>query len=231
MNDGFGLVEVIIALTLALVVFSIIINSVFDGTTATKKLSENQQVLEAIFHTVDTIKSDLGNCGMRLQEASFYYNLKPFEHTDTGYKLCFGVTSGFLNEPAFQGNTSVALNQDEFFKNKKKVLIYCTDYGSLEYAEISQWQQGRLFLNKELKYDYAKNSVVLVLKEIEYRFFAKQAQLKRKVDRGNFQPLLDRVSDFFVSFFPESQSVLYRIEVNKKEQVRGYIFLKNMVLK
>jgi hypothetical protein len=72
--------------------------------------------------------------------------------------------------------------------------------------------------------------VVLVLKEIEYRYFEKQAQLKRKVDRGHFQPLVDRVSDFFVSFFPESQSVLYRIEVNNREQIRGYIFLKNMVV-
>ena len=32
-----------------------------------------------------------------------------------------------------------------------------------------------------------------------------------------------------MTFFPDANSVLYRIEVNKKEQVRGYIFLLNLV--
>ena len=36
------------------------------------------------------------------------------------------------------------------------------------------------------------------------------------------------VTDFSVTYFPESNSVLYRIELDGKEQIRGYIFLMNM---
>jgi hypothetical protein len=67
------------------------------------------------------------------------------------------------------------------------------------------------------------------LKEVEYKHYAEQNILKRKVNKGYFQPLIEGVTDFYVKFFPESCSVLYRIEVNKKEQIRGYIFLTNMV--
>ena len=36
------------------------------------------------------------------------------------------------------------------------------------------------------------------------------------------------LTDFFISFFDDSKSVLYRLEINNREQVRGYIFLKSL---
>jgi hypothetical protein len=59
--------------------------------------------------------------------------------------------------------------------------------------------------------------------------YDQQNTLKRKTDGGYFQPLIENVTEFYVNFFPEAYSVLYRIEVNKKEQIRGYVFLTNMV--
>jgi len=84
-------------------------------------------------------------------------------------------------------------------------------------------------LKNPLQNDFPANSPVLVLKKVEYKFYSAQRLLKRKTDKGNFQPLLEEVSDFYVTFFPDANSVLYRIEVNKKEQIRGYIFLLNLV--
>ena len=88
---------------------------------------------------------------------------------------------------------------------------------------------GALVLKNPLQNDFPGNSPVLVLKKVEYKFYPAQRLLKRKTDKGNFQPLLEEVSDFYVTFFPDANSVLYRIEVNKKEQIRGYIFLLNLV--
>jgi hypothetical protein len=48
-----------------------------------------------------------------------------------------------------------------------------------------------------------------------------------KLFRNN-ELVLDDVTDFRVSFFPDANSVLYRIEMQKKDQIRGYIFLHNL---
>ena len=41
--------------------------------------------------------------------------------------------------------------------------------------------------------------------------------------------ILDKVTDFYLKFFPESKSILYRIELGN-EQIRGYVFLSNLIV-
>ncbi|UCH94005.1 MAG: hypothetical protein JSV88_27575 [Candidatus Aminicenantes bacterium] len=79
--------------------------------------------------------------------------------------------------------------------------------------------------------DFPGSSMIIVLKEVEYKYYPDQEALKRKVNKGGFLLFFEEVTDFFVKYFPESCSVLYRIELNRKEQIRGYIFLPNMVKK
>ncbi len=72
-----------------------------------------------------------------------------------------------------------------------------------------------------------KHSVIIPLKETEMKLYKKDMTIKRKIDRGYFQPVIEGVTDFYISFFEDSNSVLYRLEISGKEQVRGYIFLSN----
>ena len=127
------------------------------SSKAARELSQ-QERLEAIFRTVDTIKADLNKCGLGA----------PAEVKSN----CFS------NEP--QGFSCKHFLEDKPIKTS-------------------------------------------------YRYFPDQRTLKRKADGGDFQPLLEEVSDFYVTYFPDANSVLYRIVVNKKEQIRGYIFLLNLV--
>jgi len=62
-----------------------------------------------------------------------------------------------------------------------------------------------------------------------YLYDSKRLTLKRRVDDGKYTDLMGGVSDFYVTHFPEANSVLYRIEVEKRKQMRGYIFLLNLV--
>jgi hypothetical protein len=107
--------------------------------------------------------------------------------------------------------------------------MYNLERQAWAFNEIGDLSSGTLILKSPLQDDFPRNSQVLVLKKVEYKFYPAQRMLKRKTDKGNFQPLLEEVTDFYVTFFPDANSVLYRIEVNKKEQIRGYIFLLNMV--
>ena len=229
MTGGFSVLEVIIALTLSLGIFSLIITNVSESTAHSQKITQNQQLLESIFHTVDTIKMDLSKCGMRLQEARKHFNISLFEHTGKSFRMTYGQSSEFLGGNVFKGEKIVNTIVNGCFKKRKKVLIYNPDIEIFEFNEIKDIDGNRIHLANSLKHDYFKNSLIVVLKQIEYKFFTKQNILKRKLDRGYFQPLIEKVTDFYITFFPESNSVLYRIEVNNREQIRGYIFLTNMV--
>jgi len=63
---------------------------------------------------------------------------------------------------------------------------------------------------------------------IAYRFDQTAGTLKRIVPDPNGEPqtILDGVANFFITYFPESESVLYRIELNDASQVRGYLFVR-----
>jgi type II secretory pathway pseudopilin PulG len=229
MIKGIGMLEVVIALTLSLGILTIVLSSVSESTQQTKKITANQQRLEGIFRTVDTIKSDLGKCGMRLQEAARLFAIPMFERFETGFKLNFGSASETLLANAYKGDLVLRAAANDFFQKDKMILVYNAEAGVSEFNQIAATAGGDFTLKNRLKSDYLAGSVAVVYKQVEYKYFTGQQTLKRKSDRGSFQPLLEEVTDFFVTFFPESKSVLYRIEVNRKEQIRGYIFLINMV--
>ena len=79
--------------------------------------------------------------------------------------------------------------------------------------------------------DHKKASIISPSGWIEYRFDQTAHTLSRTVpdpsgQRGEPQILLDGVTDFFVAYFPESPSILYRIELKNKSQVRGYLMIR-----
>ncbi len=229
MIKGFSLVEVLVVLALTLGVVSVVVSNVVETNRCGEKLIGNQQRLESIFHTVDTLNSDLTKCGMRLQEAADVFGFSTFEHTEQSLRVLYGVGEEVLLEDGFQGESAVTINRSEYFSKRKEILIYDREQRCYEFNMIVKYSEDRLLLSYELENDYSKNSVVVVLKEVQYKIYGEQKALKRKVNRGYFQPLIEEVTDFDITYYPESVSVLYRIEVNNKEQVRGYIFLVNMV--
>jgi hypothetical protein len=229
MIKGFGILEILVSLSLGLGILTVIIAHATEAGRVTNKITGNQERLEAVFHTVDTIKSDLNKCGMRLQEAGKFFNIPGFENCQDGFKVIYGLADEALLENALQGQQSLKIARNEFFKKDKVILIYDLQGQVWEFNEVSDLSSGVLTLKNPLQHDFPGNSPVLALKKVEYKFYPAQRVLKRKTDKGNFQPLLEEVTDFYVTFFPDANSVLYRIEVNKKEQIRGYIFLLNLV--
>ena len=229
MIRGFGLIELLVALTIGVTIVSIVIANVTQATKHSKQITSKQQRLEAIFHTVDAIKSDLNKCGMRLQEVSREFGLPLFNEWSEGFSLVYGMSSDKLTRCAFAGDRELYLNQNQHYKKRKKIVVYSIALAVFEICEIKEVNGERIQLTTPLKNDYSEDSQVVVLREIGYKWYTKQNTLKRKINRGYYQPLIEEVTDFFVKYFPESKSVLYRIEINRKEQIRGYIFMKNMV--
>jgi len=229
MIKGFGVLEMLVSLSLGLGILTVIIAHAVETGRVAKKITSNQERLEAVFHTVDTIKADLNKCGMRLQEAGKFFNIPAFESSQGGFKIIYGLADEALLENSPTGQQTLKIAKNEFFKKDKTILIYNLEQGAWEFNEITDLSGGVPVLKNPLRSDFPGNSPVIAVKRVEYKYYPAQRVLKRKSDKGNFQPLLEEVSDFYVTFFPDANSVLYRIEVNKKEQIRGYIFLLNLV--
>jgi hypothetical protein len=231
MIKGFSMLEVIVALTIGLGILVLVISNVSEATVHTKRIVSNQEKMESIFHTVEMIRSDLTKCGMRLQEPAKFSGFPLFDNSDISFKVTYGIGDELLIEDSIVNESLVAINSSDYFKKGKKIVIYDPDNKNYEINEIKSTRGDQLFLAKALESDYPKNSAVVAVKEVEYKLYTDQNILKRKVNKGYFQPLIEGVTDFYVKYFPESFSLFYRIEINKKEQVRGYIYMTNMVMK
>ena len=229
MIKGFSLLEVIVALTIGLGILIFVISNVSESTTHAKRVIGSQEKMESIFHTVEMIRSDLTKCGMRLLEPAKFLGFPLFVNSDYSFKVIYGIETEMIIDDSKESATAITINRNDFFTKGKRIVIYDPDNRNYEINEIQAVDGDRLILLSGLQDDYPKNSSVVVLKEVEYKHYTEQNILKRKVNKGYFQPLIEEVTDFYVKFFPESCSVLYRIEVNKKEQIRGYIFMTNMV--
>lgn len=231
MIKGFSLVETLVVLALISVLIPMIIGNVTASSRCSQKIINNQKQMESIFHTVDALKSDLTKCGMRLQEASHTFGFPMFEHTTSSIKVLYGLGEENLAAECKEGETLIPVSRNDFFSKRKGILIYDTEMGCYEFNVIEKWDKDHLVLSRDLQNDYSENATAVVVKQVEYKIYRDQSTLKRKVNSGYFQPMIEKVTDFNVTYFPEAGSVLYRIEIDKKEQIRGYIFLVNMVEK
>ncbi len=229
MNSGFSVLELLIVLAISFTIFGMVISNISEGITVSKKITTRQHLLESLFFTVDTIKDDLTKCGMRLQEAASIFNLELFSHTQSGFKIIYGLASEEMDRNSYEGDKTIEVTGKDFVKKGKRILIYDVVSRQFEYSRIRKVDGYLLHLETGLKNDHLKHSVVVPLKEIEMKLYKKEKVLKRKIDKGYFQPVIEGVTDFYISFFEDSNSVLYRLEINNKEQVRGYIFLSNRV--
>lgn len=167
---------------------------------------------------------------MRLNEAAKFLDFSLFENSDSSFKVIYGIEKETLLEDSISGNNTITMNRNEFFQKKKKIVIYDPEREVYEINEIKEISGNQFILLNNLQNDYARHSTAVVFNEVEYKLYSSQNALKRKVNNGYFQPLMEEVTDFQVTFYPESWSVLYMIEANHKEQINGYIFMTHMMV-
>ena len=227
MNSGFSIIEILVVITISFAVFGIVISNITEGITVSRKITSRQQILESLFFTVDTIKNDLTKCGMRLQEAAELFDLTLFSNNESSFKVIYGLASDELMENCYSGDNIIDVTSTDFVKKGRKILIYDAVSRIYEFVRVKKTNGNSIVLYSRLKNDHIKHSVIIPLKETEMKLYKRDRAIKRKIDRGYFQPVIEGVTDFYISFFEDSNSVLYRLEINGKEQVRGYIFLSN----
>jgi len=233
MNRGFSLLELLVALSLSLGVLTMVISSVTHSVRISRHFGEDQQRLEAIFHAIDTLRADIENCGMRLQEPlALDFPVVTCADDHTRCSLLVGRDDAIVVAPVAPGTSDVRITPMAELAARDSVLIFepfsrlCVPGQLTQVATVGE--ETHLTLTEPLLEPIPAAATLVALRRVEYRWFAGERVLKRKADRGTFQPLLEGVTDFFFTFFPEDRTVLYRIEVDRREQLRGYLFLTNV---
>ncbi len=229
MDRGFGIIELLVALTMGLCLLGMVVGGAGASGRSLRRLTQSQDRLESIFHTVDTIKSDLCKCGMRLQEAARGFGLQAFSCSSTGFQLQYGSHSQCLLADASRGDREVRVEAAGLFPRGRSVLLYNVDSHACSWNEAAAAAAGMLQLSAPLGTDFQAGSELVAVRRVEYRWDSASGTLRRRSDRGGFQPLLDDVTDFYVAYFADAHAVLYRLEIGRREQVRGYLFLTNLV--
>jgi hypothetical protein len=186
------------------------------------KIDEDEKI-EKIGHTAELIRYDLLKCGKVMRETAGS-EIIFLTNSDTSLLVISGITGELIHD-VNEGETTIYIKRKASFKKGKQIFIFDRENRKFEINEIQAVAGGKLILQEELQGSYSKDSYIAVLRKVEYKYDSKKLALKRKVDNGYFKTLLKDVTEFFVRYFPEHNSVLYRIELEKKEQMRGYIFL------
>lgn len=226
---GFSLFEVMIGMGLSIIILVIVVTHVNHTARVSKKIIGHQEKMESLFHTMEMMKSDLTKCGMRLHEPSGIFGIPMFVNGGSSFRVIYGIADETLLYPAETGAKVISVNRNDYLQGGKYIMIYNQENQVYEFNKITGRSGEELRLKDELLNDYPEHSPVIAIKEVEYKLYPKEYMLKRKVNKGYFQPLMNDVTAFSVKFFPEANSVLYRLEVNRKEQLRAFVFLASML--
>ena len=63
---------------------------------------------------------------------------------------------------------------------------------------------------------------------LRLKFDATKQTLKKQIGKGSFETICNCLTGLYFNAYMESKSILYRVEFDGKEQVRGYLFLENL---
>lgn len=228
MIKGFSLMEILAALSLLGMIVGVIMTHTTDMARSSDKIIKTQQRVEGIFHVVETMKSDLTKCGKRLSRCAALYGFPLFSCETDGFRVTYGEAEEVLQADGKKGAAEISLFRNEFFSVKRDILMYDPITGLFQFNTIKEVKSSRVTLQTRLLYDFPRNCPVVALKKVEYKLYGKEQTLKRKLNNGYFQPVLHHVTSFKVQYFPDAVSALYSLEIDKKEQIMGYIFMTNM---
>lgn len=229
MNEGFSLMEFMVAMTITLMLLTLIVSQASLLGQRSARIMDSQERLEALFNTVDFFKSDISSCGMRLQEAQTLLPSLCCETAPRKLTIRLGTASEVLSKAVAANSQYLDLAAPDAFADGKTVLVYDPESSLFEWNRIRKRTQERLTLENRLQNDYPSGSRVIVVKSVTYQHDPSRQLLSRKVDRAPAQPMLEQVKDFYFTFYPQQASMLYQLELSTGEQVRGYITLNNLI--
>lgn len=192
-------------------------------------LIDNLDAVSDVFNTIDLFRADFGKSGRKMKEVEQQLDIRLFDCEENYMKCIYGLQKETIKEKLNTGDKAVNISKNDYFKEGKEVLIYNLYLKQYEFNRVKEIRGNTLILAKGLQNDYPEGSVIVAIRQIEYKRSPFRQVLKRRIDNGRFLPVLYNVTFLSLTRFPNSLNVFYGIEVNNGVQISGYIFLGELL--
>ena len=192
-------------------------------------LSDNLDAVSDVFKTIDMLRADIGECGCNMKEVEQQLGIRLFECDENYMKCIYSLQKETVKENLNRGDKAVNIAKNDYFKEGKAVLIYNLYHKKYEFRKIKEIKGNTLILSKGMQNDFPEGSVIVAVRQVEYKRSTFNQVLKRRIDNGRFLPVLYNVTFLSITRFPNSLNVFYGIEVNNGVQINGYFYLMGLV--
>ena len=200
-KSGFSLVESLIALTLFLFLFLAGIEIFGSARKTLAKLGEAQMIEEVVSAALDRIRADVRSAGRGLAGPPGSEIVECLEAAGGTLIIRSGEISTRLTADAAAGQTFLAVSDGSDFQAGRAICVMDASKG--ETALIASAGTSGISLASPLSHAYrdGETSVVLV-REIAIYIDEARRVIRRKVDAGTGQPLLEDAGSFSSSIGP-----------------------------
>lgn len=193
-----------------------------------KSTLESLDYMKSLFHTADRFKADFSKCGEKMTEVEKYFDIKLFDYSENRIKCTYGLRKKTIENNISKGENIFRMDNLDYFSKGRKVLIYSIDNLIYEFNTIDEIMGNCLVLSRGLQHDYPEGATIVVIREIEYKYYPIREILKRRIDRGRFQTITRKVTFLSIFYHEHSKLVRYWVKV-KKAELKSYVLLWDMV--
>ena len=194
-KNGFSLIESLLALTFFLLIILSSIEFFGSARTLFFKLRDSQWDRESALAALEKLKGDLLHAGQGLLPPIRLGLLEGIGFEDGALILKSAIKTGVLSEDARAGQTAIKVENAEDFDLGRSIYLFDRDKG--ESRVIAAADGPDLTLTSPLAFGYLKEegSVALV-QTISYYLDMERSTLRRRVNSGISQPVLEGVQAF-----------------------------------
>ncbi len=230
-RQGFSLIESLLAMSLFLLILLASVEFLAVARTAFLKLQSAQTNQESVMAALDKMKTDAFQSGQGLLEPIGLGLVQGIDWTGGTLALMSLAKTCPLLADAQAGQTTIHLENGEDFGPGKAACIFDSDKGEL--LGVASTDEYSLTLTSPLAFNYIKGeSTVILIQKVFYFLDAENSTLRRKVNAGAAQPLLEGVRSFVAGYGPDSHllDIGVGLQSEPDKTHRLVAFLKNMAL-
>jgi len=218
-KDGFLLIESLLALTFFLLIILSSIEFFGSARTLFFKLRGAQWDRESALAALEKLKGDVLQAGQGLPASIRLGLAEGIGFADGILILKSAAGAGVLAEDARAGEMILHVENAEDFAPGRS--IFLTDKNKGEALIVAAADGDSLTLASPVAFDYIKGeAAVALLQTVSYYLDAERSTLRRKVNSGIAQPLLEAVQAFSAGLSADSRLVSAEIRLTASPETR-----------
>jgi len=230
-RQGFTLAEVMISLALSLFMFVAAFEFLGITRRLFSKLSGAEEEIQAATAALEKMRIDFSQAGQGLTPAMRGAATAGVEVAGQTLTLSLAEKSYALAEDVFAGQVLVPLGTASDLAAAREVCL--VEGGRGEPHTISSCDSSSVILREPLQAPFSKSAGQLVLIEkISYFLDGSSGVLRRKVNGGSAQPLLESVAGCDLGYDQAGNLVKagFSLQTNKEKKYEVSVFPKNIGL-